>query len=62
MQHFAYIVGWALFSRGYEWTTVKAGWFYYVSWHLWYSMLIYPFLLVILVLNYKFVRRLVERG
>jgi len=60
LQHVVYIAGWTLFSIVYEWSTVQAGWFYYVSWKLWYSALIYPVLFVILLLNYKFTRWLAK--
>ncbi|SFM24653.1 hypothetical protein [Pelosinus propionicus] len=53
-----YITGWVVFSLIYEWSSVKAGWFYYDEWKLWYSALCYPPIYYILVKNLDIFRRL----
>lgn len=48
-----------LFCLFYEWLSVQPfGFFYYNGWKLWYSALVYPFLLVTLLGHLLFVRQL----
>ena len=53
-----YILGWSLFAVAFEWASVKAGYFYYHDWTLWYSIVCYPPIYYILALNLKFIRKL----
>ncbi|MBU7594603.1 hypothetical protein FVO58_19105 [Metabacillus halosaccharovorans] len=53
-----YILGWTLFALVYEWVAVNSGLFQYNGWKLWYSALIYPFLYLLLYINWKIIRRL----
>jgi len=51
-----YILGWTAFCLVYEVAALKSGFFYYISWKLWYSALSYPVLLLIVFWNFKFTR------
>ena len=53
-----YILGWTLFAVVYEWIAVNTSLFHYNGWKLWYSAIIYPFLYLLLYLNWKIIRRL----
>ncbi|WP_319005799.1 CBO0543 family protein [Metabacillus niabensis] len=53
-----YILGWTLFALVYEWVAVNYGFFQYNGWKLWYSAIIYPFLYLLLYINWKIIRRL----
>jgi hypothetical protein len=57
-QKFWYIIGCSMFAVVYEWLAVKSGYFYRHQWKLWYSAITYPFIYIILLLVYKFVRKL----
>lgn len=54
-----YIVCWYLFSIGFEWISLQTSFFYYTTWKLWYSSLIYPILFFILASNLKFIRKMI---
>lgn len=56
-----YVAGWWLFAVGYEYSAVRADWFYYNGWKLTYSTLIYPFLYMMLLWNLYWVRRILAR-
>ncbi|GAA4706951.1 CBO0543 family protein [Brevibacillus fulvus] len=56
-----YILGWSIFSLIYEWVSLKAGYFYYHGWKFWYSALLYPILLTIVVGNLTFVRNMAKK-
>jgi hypothetical protein len=51
-----YFLGLTVFSSFYEWLSLKAGFFHYHHWKLWYSVILYPFLYSTLFLNLWFVR------
>ena len=54
-----YILAHSLFAVGYEWlSTTPIGFFYHSGWKLWYSLILYPFLLLVLTLQLVFVRKL----
>ena len=53
-----YIVAWIIFAIVYEYLCVQAGAFYYENWNLWYSAIIYPFVYLLIILNFLFIRRL----
>ncbi|WP_071393339.1 CBO0543 family protein [Bacillus tuaregi] len=53
-----YILCWTLFSVTFEWISVQTSFFYYTTWKLWYSAMLYPIIFYILYLNLKLVRRL----
>ncbi|MFX3617132.1 MAG: CBO0543 family protein [Sporolactobacillus sp.] len=55
-----YILLWSLFSIGYEYLSIQEGYFYYTSWKLAYSAMIYPFLFLLLLLNLRFVQKLLR--
>ncbi|UOR13454.1 CBO0543 family protein [Halobacillus amylolyticus] len=51
-----YILAWSIFSVAYEFLLLWNGIFYHSDqWHIWYSGLIYPFLIIILLLNLKLI-------
>lgn len=54
-----YIVGWTGFSIAFEWFCLQTKFYYYNEWRFWYSALTYPIIFSILLLNYKFVRKLI---
>lgn len=41
----------------YEWLSLKFGYFYYNGWHLIYSAILYPFLILLMAWNISFVRK-----
>lgn len=54
-----YIIGHAVFVTFYEWlSTTEIGFFYHNEWKLWYSAVLYPFVLYILTLHLLFLRKL----
>lgn len=53
-----YILGHSLILVAYEWTTIQVGAFYYNGWALGYSVMCYPFILLILYWNLKLIRAL----
>lgn len=54
-----YTIGWTAFLVVFEWASLKAGYYYYYnSWKLWYSALLYPFILTTLALNLTLIRKL----
>ncbi|PLS08024.1 hypothetical protein CVD27_04930 [Neobacillus cucumis] len=53
-----YILGWTAFCLMYEVAALRSGFFYYTKWKLWYSALCYPFLLLMVLGNYKLTERL----
>ncbi|MFT8316802.1 MAG: CBO0543 family protein [Sporolactobacillus sp.] len=55
-----YILLWSLFSIGYEYLSIQEGYFYYTRWKLAYSAIIYPFLFLLLLLNLRFVQKLLR--
>lgn len=57
-----YILGWAILLVLYEWGSIKSGFFYHKEWKLSYSALAYPFILVILVCNLKWIRKLISQA
>lgn len=60
-QKFWYIIGCSVLAVVYEWLAEKSGYFYYHQWKLWYSAILYPIIFFILVLVFKFVRKLLHR-
>lgn len=57
-----YIFFWSIFITLYEWASIEAGYFYYNEWNLWYSFMLYPFVLLILLWNLRHFRRLNFKG
>lgn len=57
---FFYILGWSIFSILFELMSKETRFFYYKKWRLRYSAIIYPFLFITLMLNLKFVRKLMN--
>lgn len=55
-----YILIWSAFAIGYEWLATKTGLFYYTGWKLWYSIPVYPILYLLLLFNYKLIKRLLS--
>ena len=56
-----YILAWSAFLVVFEWASVKSGYFYHSGWKYWYSALVYPIILVILVWNLILFRRLTQK-
>lgn len=59
-QKFWYIIGCSVFAVVYESLAVKSGYFYRHQWKPWYSSIAYPLIYIILVLVFKFVRKLLN--
>lgn len=58
-----YIVALSAFSVAYEWILLQVGVFNHSDqWHLWYSAIIYPFLLLGLLLNLKLLKWTQNKG
>ncbi|WP_010098645.1 CBO0543 family protein [Ornithinibacillus scapharcae] len=55
-----YIILWCAFSIGYEYLSVRYGFFYYENWKLWYSAIIYPFVYLIITLNFLLTKKLLS--
>ncbi|WP_058309050.1 CBO0543 family protein [Gracilibacillus massiliensis] len=55
-----YIVAWSVFSVVFEWISLQTSFFYYTTWKLWYSAVLYPILFLILLANLRIVRRIKE--
>ncbi|MGP4040916.1 CBO0543 family protein [Gracilibacillus sp. D59] len=53
-----YILLWSAFAIVFEWFSLQTEFFYYASWKLWYSALLYPFIFLTLIIHWKFIRRL----
>ncbi|WP_407647395.1 CBO0543 family protein [Gracilibacillus salitolerans] len=53
-----YILLWSAFSTFFEWVSLQTEFFYYTSWKLWYSALLYPFIFLILIIHWKFIQKL----
>lgn len=56
------IVGWSLFCLGFEWFSIKSGFFYHREWKYLYSAPINPFLLMVLLINLKFIKKLEQHS
>jgi hypothetical protein len=54
-----YFLGWVIFAIVYEYLAVQVGAFYYTNWKLWYSAIIYPFVYLLITLNFLFIRKLI---
>lgn len=54
----AYIILWTIFAVAFEWLSVQTDFFYYNGWKLWYSVIMYPFIYLILVINMSLVQRI----
>lgn len=50
-----YILGWSSFATFYEWLALQTSFFHYDNWSLIYSAIIYPFLFILLLANFRFV-------
>lgn len=59
-QRLLYIIGCSIFSVIYEALAIKTGYFYHHYWKLLYSGIAYPFLLLLLLLVLKWVRRMIH--
>ncbi|TVY11368.1 CBO0543 family protein [Paenibacillus cremeus] len=56
-----FILACSLFATGYEWIADEySNFFTHKGWKLWHSAITYPFLFVILLVNYRFVRYLLK--
>lgn len=55
-----YILGWTLFSIIFERVSLKTRFFYYNKWKSWYSLVLYPFIFLSLVANFKLIRYLIN--
>ncbi|WP_369009376.1 CBO0543 family protein [Desertibacillus haloalkaliphilus] len=53
-----YILGWSTFAVAYEWIAVQTELFHYNGWKLIYSIPIYPLLFILILLNWKLIRKL----
>ncbi len=58
--HLLYILGWSVFSTLFEWASTRAGFLIHTGWHLWFSAISYPLILVVTVLNFLIIRTLNE--
>jgi hypothetical protein len=56
-----YILAWSLFSVTFEWVSLQTNFFYYTTWKLWYSALLYPILFLILLANLKIIRNINDK-
>lgn len=56
-----YILAWTVFSLAFEWFCLHTKFYYNNGWKLWYSAIAYPIIFLILLLNLKFVRRLINQ-
>ena len=52
-----YIVIWTLFTAFFEYIALQSNVFYYNGWKLVYSILCYPFIYFLLILNVRFIRK-----
>ena len=55
-----YIIGWTVFALVFEWICLKTHFFYYNGWKLWYSAICYPIIFLVLLINLKFIRKLLH--
>lgn len=53
-----YIFSWTVFSLFFEYLSVLSGYFYHNGWNYLYSAISYPFLLLLHVLHFKFLKTL----
>jgi hypothetical protein len=53
-----YFTGWSAFALAYEWLATKTGLFHHNGWNLIYSIPIYPFLYLLLLINWKLINKL----
>jgi hypothetical protein len=56
-----YILSWSVISTLLEWLILKTEFFYENGWELWYSAIVYPIIFLILVINLKFVKKLLKQ-
>ncbi|NRD78492.1 hypothetical protein HPT25_14090 [Bacillus sp. BRMEA1] len=61
MKKILYIAAWVLIALIFERFFLWSKTFYYDGWNTWYSLLLYPFLYLALVLSNKFTRYLVRK-
>jgi len=57
-----YILAWSIFAIIYEKIAQSTELFYYHGWKWWYSALLYPLLFLILVINFKVIRRIIKHS
>ena len=57
-----YILSWSVISTLLEWLILKTDFFYANGWKLWYSAIAYPIIFLILVINLKFVKKLLKQA
>jgi hypothetical protein len=57
-----YILSWSAISTLLEWLILKTDFFYENGWKLWYSAIAYPIIFLILVINLKFVKKLLKQA
>jgi hypothetical protein len=55
-----YIIGWSVFSITFEWFCLHTKYLYYHGWKLWYSAMCYPIIFLVLLINLKLVRKLIQ--
>lgn len=53
-----YLALWTIGSTFYELLSLRAGYFYYHHWNIWYSVAMYPVLFIVNVLSLEVFRRL----
>ncbi|WP_160725602.1 CBO0543 family protein [Bacillus sp. USDA818B3_A] len=56
-----YILAWTVFSLAFEWFCLHTKFYYQNGWKLWYSAIAYPIIFLILLINLRFVRRLINQ-
>ncbi|MCL6593376.1 MAG: hypothetical protein K6T31_05320 [Alicyclobacillus sp.] len=59
--HVGYVLVWSLLAVGYEWLSLQTGVLQYRHWHLWYSAVLYPWILWIAAGNLALLRKLHQR-
>lgn len=57
-----FIIGFSVCTVVFEFISYKFGFIKYHEWKIWYSAMCYPFLIISLLLHYKFFRWLVSRS
>ncbi|WLD94513.1 CBO0543 family protein [Alkalihalobacillus sp. AL-G] len=55
-----YLIGWAIFSTGYEWLSLEVGMLWHKNWNLFYSFILYPFIYFMLIIHVRIYRRMNE--
>jgi hypothetical protein len=58
---FIYLLGFSLFSLFYEWLSEKSSYFYHSGWTYIESLIAYPILWGIIIINFKLIRNLIRR-